>query len=149
MIKVRSARPADRLAWVRLRHAFWPDGSEAEHLDDIDRDFSGTAHEPVEVLLAESEDGEVVGLVELSIRPSAEGCHTNKVAYLEGWYVVPEARRGGIGRGLVEAAEGWGRAQGCSEFASDAEGDNEISATAHRALRFSEVALVRCFRKRL
>jgi aminoglycoside 6'-N-acetyltransferase I len=71
------------------------------------------------------------------------------VAYLEGWFVVPEARRRGVGRALIAAAEQWGRSEGCREFASDAEPDNEISAAAHSALGFSDVGLVRCFRKDL
>jgi len=54
-----------------------------------------------------------------------------------------------VDRALIAAAEQWGRAQGCRELASDAEPDNEVSAAAHRALRFEDVGLVRCFRKEL
>jgi aminoglycoside 6'-N-acetyltransferase I len=49
----------------------------------------------------------------------------------------------------VAAAEAWARAQGCREFASDALADNMVSARAHRALGFDEVATIRCFRKAL
>jgi aminoglycoside 6'-N-acetyltransferase I len=48
---------------------------------------------------------------------------------------------------LVDAAEAWGKAQGCGEFASDALLDNAISAAAHRALGFLETVQIRCFRK--
>jgi hypothetical protein len=41
------------------------------------------------------------------------------------------------------------RSAGCTEFASDAEADNEVSAAAHRALGFEDVGLIRCFRKDL
>ena len=71
------------------------------------------------------------------------------MAYLEGWFVVPEARGRGVGRELIAAAEEWGRSQGCCEFASDTQADNEVSTAAHRALGFMEVGLVRCFRKDL
>ena len=101
-----------------------------------------------EVLVAEH-DGTLAGFVELSLRAYAEGCETSPVAYLEGWYVSPDARGTGVGRALLNAAEMWGRAQGCTEFASDAEADNASSADAHRACGFEEVSLVRCFRKRL
>ena len=101
------------------------------------------------VLLAEEPDGRAVGFVELSIRTYAEGCETDRVAFLEGWYVVPDARRRGVGRVLIAEAERWARDQGCSEFASDALLDNEVSANAHTALGFQETAQLRCFRKSL
>jgi len=103
----------------------------------------------LEVLLAVDEAGEALGFAELSIRPYAEGCVTDRVAYLEGWYVVPKARRAGIGRALVAAAERWARAQGCIEFGSDALIDNEVSEAAHLALGFMEIEQIRCFLKRI
>jgi len=149
MITVRPAQPRDAAAWLQLRRALWPERSEAEHREDIDRFLAGDGREPLAVLLAEDGAGCPVGLAELSIRGYAEGCGSNRVAYLEGWFVVPKARRSGVGRALIVAAEEWGRSQGCSEFASDAQPDNEVSAAAHRALGFIEVGLVRCFRKDL
>jgi aminoglycoside 6'-N-acetyltransferase I len=59
------------------------------------------------VLLALDEGGRAVGFVELSIRNYAEDCETDRVAYLEGWYVIPEARRTGVGRALIAASEEW------------------------------------------
>jgi aminoglycoside 6'-N-acetyltransferase I len=91
----------------------------------------------------------LLGFAEVSRRPYAEGCETSPVGFLEGWYVVPECRRQGIGRALVAAAEAWARALGCREFASDALVENTLSAAAHRALGFEEVVVIRCFRKGL
>lgn len=149
MITVRSVEPRDAASWLRLRQALWPDGSEAEHREEIERFFTGAAREPLAVLLVEDRAGRAIGLAELSIRAYAEGCRSDRVAYLEGWFVEPDARRCGVGRALIAAAEEWGRTQGSSEFASDAKPDNTISAAAHRALGFTEVGLVRCFRKNL
>jgi len=133
---------------MRLRRGLWPEESG----DDLDREvaefFDGTLPEPEAVLLA-LEGGEAVGVVELSIRPTAEGCRTNRVAYVEAWYVAPGARRAGVGRELIAAAEEWGRSRGCEEIASDTEIANEASARAHRALGFEEAGVVRCFRKEL
>lgn len=131
-----------------MREALWP-AEPGEHAREIDRFFRGELHEPLAVLMAFDAAGEARGFAELSIRNHAEDCVTNRVAYLEGWYVETEARRRGIGRALLAAAETWGRAQGCTEFGSDAVIDNELSATAHFALGFTETARLRCFRKNL
>ena len=149
MITVRPVQARDAASWLRLRCALWPDGSEAEHSADIDGFLAGRADEPQSVLLAVDGVGRIVGLAELSIRPCAEGCLTNRVAYLEGWYVDSEARGRGVGRALVAAAEEWGRSQGCREFASDCRADDGLAAAAHRGVGFAEVGLVRCFRKEL
>src|SRR3989440_10514970 len=111
MITVRPATPSDAAAWLELRHALWPDGSQAEQREAIDRFFAGDAQEPLAVLLAEDGAGGPVGLAELSIRQYAEGCQGDRVACLPGWFVGPGARRGGRGRALIASREGWWRAQ--------------------------------------
>jgi aminoglycoside 6'-N-acetyltransferase I len=146
---IRPVTQRDAAAWLRLRHALWPESSESELRAEIDEFFAGWALEPIAVLLAEEEAGAAVGMAELSIRSIVEGCSSGRVAYLEGWYVVPEARRRGVGRALVAAAEVWGREQGCTEFGSDTQLDNLDSGAAHRALGFTEVEQIRCFRKAL
>jgi len=108
---VRTATPEDATAWLRLRCALWPHRSAAEHREEIDRFFAGQAAEPSAVLLAKDGAGGVLGLAELSIRPYAEGCTSDRVGYLEGWFVRPEARRLGVGRALVAAAEQRARAR--------------------------------------
>jgi aminoglycoside 6'-N-acetyltransferase I len=148
MVTIHSARPDDRAAWLRMRDRLWPDEGHG-HGAEIDRYFDGTIGMPLEVLIAADENGEALGFVELSIRGYAEDCETDRVAYLEGWYVEPGARRLGVGRALVRAAEEWGRRQGCTEFGSDALVDNDVSAIAHLALGFEETVLIRCFRKSL
>ena len=149
MVAIRPVARSDAASWLRLRCELWPEGSESEHRSEIEQFLAGQSREPQAVFLAVEPAESVVGLAELSIRPCAEGCRTNRVAYLEGWYVEPEARGRGIGRALVEAAEEWGREQGCAEFASDTQPENEISGLAHRALGFEDVGMVRCFRKDL
>jgi aminoglycoside 6'-N-acetyltransferase I len=128
---IRPVTAADTSEWLRLRHALWPDGSLAQLRQDIDRYFAGDRREPTEVLLALTADAAPVGFAELSIRNIVDGCSTDRVAYLEGWYVVPESRRQGIGRALIHAAEQWALRQGCTEFGSDAEIDNDVSHAAH------------------
>lgn len=146
---VRSAVEADAAIWLEMRNALWPDHEHKWHANEIREYFAGMLREPLEVLFALDDTARVVGFAELNIRPYAEGCTTDRVAYLEGWYVAPEARRQGAGAALIRAAEDWGRAQGCTEFASDALLDNDVSALAHKALGFTETVQIRCFRKDL
>lgn len=148
-IEIRPVTAADAEQWLAMREALWPDESRKWHAQEVEQYFEGTLFMPLEVLIAVAEDGRGLGFAELSIRPYAEGCRSDRVAYLEGWYVVPAARRRGVGRWLVEGAEAWALRQGCSEFASDALIDNEVSAAAHAALGFEEVEQIRCFRKEL
>lgn len=95
------------------------------------------------------QNGQLVGFVEVSLRDYAEGCESSPVGYLEGWYVVPEHRKTGIGRRLVQAAEDWARAKGCSEMASDSELSNTQGQQAHARLGYQEVERMVCFRKSL
>jgi len=149
MIRVRPAARADAGDWLRMRQALWPDGDASSHADEIERFFAGTLRTPLQVLVAIDGPGAVVGFAELSIRNYAEDCATDRVAYLEGWYVEPGSRLRGVGGALVLAAEAWARSQGCTEFGSDAVITNEASAAAHRALGFVETAQIRCFLKPL
>jgi aminoglycoside 6'-N-acetyltransferase I len=96
-VLVRSVRKADLDVWLEMRCALWSEGLRDEHLAEIQSYFAGTAGEPLEVLLAE-DDQRVAGFAELSIRSYAEGCASDRVTFLEGWYVKPEYRRRGVGK---------------------------------------------------
>ena len=147
-VSVGPVTAADAPSWLKMRGELWP-GSQDDHARQIARFFDGQVREPIAVLIAKDRHGRAIGFAELSIRPYAEGCRTDHVGFLEGWYVAPEARGRGVGRALVAASEDWARSQGCSEFASDAEVDNEASTAAHLALGFVDRGLVRCFSKTL
>jgi aminoglycoside 6'-N-acetyltransferase I len=148
-MQIRSAVPGDASAWLKMRNDLWPDHEGKWHALEIARYFNGELRMPLEVLVAADGDGSIVGFAELSIRPYVDDCETENVAYLEGWYVIPSARKKGVGRALVAEAEAWARRKGCTEFGSDALLDNETSAIAHRALGFTETAQVRLFKKNL
>ena len=146
---VRPAKPEDASALCQFRCALWPDGSADEHARELQAWFEGRAREPRAIFVWEGPTGALFGFSEASIHPYAEGCRTDHVGYLEGWYVTPNARKQGIGRDLVLAAEEWARNQGCTEFASDAAVNNAVSTAAHKALGFEEAGIIRCFRKDL
>ena len=148
-MEVRAITLRDTEAWLRLRASLWPHHSLPRHRADIDAFFDGSAAEPLAVLIATDPHLGVVGFVELSIRPHAEGCTSSRVAYVEGWFVTEPARGRGIGARLMSGAEAWARAKGCTELASDTELGNEASVLAHRALGFEETRRLVCFRKSL
>jgi aminoglycoside 6'-N-acetyltransferase I len=153
-LTVRHATERDSAAWLEMRRTLWPEYGTDYHSGEVAGFLKGDLKMPLAVLIAAREgknenDTRIVGFAELNIRPYAEGCSTDRVGFLEGWFVVPDARRQGVGRALLVAAEEWARAQGCTEFASDTLVDNDVSAAAHQALGFEEVEVIRCFRKDL
>lgn len=125
-----------------------PDSQEIEGWFDAEK-CGGTPLVGVAVLVADRGNGGLAGFVEIGSRNYAEGCTTKPVAYLEGWYVDPDARLTGLGASLIQAAETWALQHGFSEMASDTELGNDVSLQAHTALGFEEVERQICFRKRL
>lgn len=148
IVHIRPVRKSDAADWQRMRQALWP-SAHGEHAGEIAAFFDGDRNNPAQVLLAFDDSCRAVGFAEISIRPYAEECYSGRVAYLEGWFVEDNRRREGVGAALISAVEEWGRAQGCTELGSDADIDNLDSAAAHRALRFTEVGHIVCFRKDL
>lgn len=148
LMLIRLVQPDNVVAWKRMRQSLWP-SSPGERAAEIAAFFKGKRRNWAEALLAFNEEEQLIGFVELSIRNYAEGCSLDRVAYLEGWYVEPFVRQQGVGAALIKAAEEWGRAQGCTEFASDTDLENHVSEAAHRALGFAETDRIMCFRKNL
>ena len=143
-MRVAPAGKADIDDRIALRTALWP--GHGDHAGDIARMLA--APERFITFLARDESGAAIGFAEVSLRHDyVNGCETSPVGFLEGIYVVPAHRLRGAARALVVAAENWTRAQGASEFASDALLDNTASHRMHAALGFVETERVVAFRK--
>jgi aminoglycoside 6'-N-acetyltransferase I len=138
-MKIRVAGEKDREQLVAMRGTLWPEAT-AEELQN--------ATVPGEVFVAEDDD-RLIGFVEVSLRSHADGCETNPVGFLEGWFVEEGVRRRGVGTKLVEAAENWAREQGCREMASDTWIDHELSHRAHEGLGFEVVDRCVHYKKKL
>jgi aminoglycoside 6'-N-acetyltransferase I len=110
--------------------------------------FAGEAKADLPHCVFVAEDhGKIVGMLELSLRPYADGCESSPVPFIEGWYIAPDMRRTGVGRALVTAAEQWALDNGYAEMASDALLENTESERAHTALGFEVVERAIRFRK--
>jgi aminoglycoside 6'-N-acetyltransferase I len=145
---IRKCTSPEDPAWLAFRLALWPEDDQAAHLADMAR----LCAEPDRFgqLIAYSEQGEALGFVEVALRIDyVNGTESSPVGFVEGIYVLPEARRQGIARALVAAAERWALSRGCTEMASDALLDNLVSHAMHLALGFQEAERVVFFRKLL
>ncbi|MBX9884637.1 MAG: GNAT family N-acetyltransferase [Novosphingobium sp.] len=133
--------------WAALRHALWDELSIAEHRAEAQEQLAET--ERLLGLVA-VQGGEVVGFAESSLRHDyVNGCETSPVVFLEGIFVSEAARGSGLARRLCDAVADWGRAQGCTEFASDALADNLESHAFHIAAGFAETERVVYFRREI
>ncbi|MGD9141328.1 MAG: GNAT family N-acetyltransferase [bacterium] len=146
-MNIRYLTEHDVEEWLRMRMALWPHHDPDELKAEVSDMLGRLETQPV--FVAEREGGGLCGMVEVSIRQTAEKCRTRNVGYLEGWYVDADMRRRGLGRRLVEEAEKWARARGCLEMASDTTPRYPDSPAAHRALGYEEVQRKIHFRKDL
>jgi aminoglycoside 6'-N-acetyltransferase I len=147
-VVIEQCTVVEQEGWLRLRQELWPHCSREQHLSEM---LSFCAQpERFAQFVAYTGSGQGVGFVEVAVRTDyVNGTDTSPVAFLEGIYVVPEARRTGIARALVATAERWASNRGCRELASDAALENKTSHAVHRALGFHETERVVFFRKLL
>jgi aminoglycoside 6'-N-acetyltransferase I len=146
-VKIEACESADHPGWLRLREALCP-GERDQHLAEMARLVSNRAR--YRQFVAYSSSREAIGLAEASLRSDyVNGTESSPVAFLEGLYVVPSARRKGVAASLVAVVADWARAAGRRELASDAVLENSISHVVHRALGFEETERVVFFRQQL
>ncbi len=148
---VRPVERPDAAEWLRMRMALWPESDPGKMRREIEH-FLAVPPRPLlptlhAVFVCPRPVTGLCGLIEVSIRTSAPGCKTERIGYLEAWYVDPDWRGQGVGRALVEKAEAWARARACLEMASDTTPFYPLSPAAHEALGYQEVE--RHFRKDL
>jgi aminoglycoside 6'-N-acetyltransferase I len=142
---IREARASDRAAWTAMRAALWPEEDAEALARGIDAIL---ARGDAWGFIAEA-DGAAVGFAEVAIRPYANGCDSQPVAFLEGIWVAEGTRRSGIGKQLIAHIEAFLLARGFNELGSDTPFDNLASQDAHRRWGFAETERVVYFRKTL
>ena len=107
MIKIRPLQATDRAAWQPLwdgYNAFYdragPTALPAEITETTWKRFFDAA-EPVHALVAEDEQGRLLGLVHYLYHRSTT--RIELTCYLQDLFTAPEARGRGVGRALIEA----------------------------------------------
>ena len=134
--------------WLELRLMLWPDSSREDHSAEMAR----VADDPFRFgqFVARDVDGARLGFAEVSQRTDyVNGTESSPVAFIEGLYVLPHARRRGVAGAMMKEIVAWARARGCKELASDALLENTGSHAMHAALGFSETERVVYFRRLL
>ena len=115
---VRSVEPRDRAAWAPLwdgYNAFYGrSGSTALPAEVTEMTWARffDAYEPVHALVAEADDGRLLGLVHYLFHRSTTSIEP--ICYLQDLFTGEAARGRGVGAALIEAVYGRARAAGCS-----------------------------------
>lgn len=139
-------RREDRVMWLEMRMALWPEETLIAHDDMIDRMLVDDA---AWAFIAETVPGSSAAFAEVTLRKFANGCETQPVPFLEGIWVRDELRRQRVGAALIGFIETFLAARGYRELGSDTQIDNIASQAAHVGWGFSETERVVYYRRDL
>ncbi|MDA5534158.1 aminoglycoside 6'-N-acetyltransferase [Yersinia mollaretii] len=144
-MEIKKLSSANINLWIALREQLWPHHPENANRSDGKNIILS---DELASFIAVDEDGLGIGFADASIRNDyVNGCIHSPVAFLEGIFIVPSSRRGGVAKQLVDAVQAWGLEKGCQELASDTALDNVLSQQVHEALGFKETERVVYYRK--
>jgi len=130
--------------YVELSMLLFPETVFAEEFDMYAESFK-TEKEMGYIYQAH---GKAAGILHLAIRSDyVNGTNTSPVLYVEAIYVLPDYRKRGVGRKLLDFAESLAKQKGISQLASDCLLDNQISERFHKSCGFREEERVICFVK--
>lgn len=148
-IKIRAAGIDDIFTLGALGHLLWPHHS----VDALVAEFTDIMHkEASQFFLAFAEDAEAIGFAQCQLHYDYDfetGTSSAPQGYLEGIFVKEGYRRHGVAASLLQACEQWAKEQGCAEFGSDCDMDNEASRQFHAQQGFAEVTRTVFFNKKL
>jgi ribosomal protein S18 acetylase RimI-like enzyme len=150
-VRVRDAAARDLEAVVALRLALLrehPDhpiyGRLRADVNDRARSlFAAQLRSTMEVILLAEMDDAVVGVLRCVESVGSPLLDPPRYAYVSSAYVRPEARRRGVLRALLRAADRWARARGLDQMRLHNVSGNAAAEGAWTALGFSVVEQVR------
>ena len=143
---IQKAMFSDAMPIALLALKLWPDHT----LEELTEEFQEILSNDQSAIFLLYEEGQAIGFAQCQLRHDyVEGTASSPVGYLEGIFVDEGYRRKGYARMLLAACERWAKEQGCTEFASDCELDNETSLAFHLKMGFIEANRIICFTKEL
>ncbi|MDJ0621871.1 MAG: GNAT family N-acetyltransferase [Desulfocapsaceae bacterium] len=122
--------------WARFRSEIYPLLSEEFNTTEMS---SILRNDLWHCWFIENDDGERIGLVELSLRNIVDGCLSSPVPYIEGLYLIETQRGRGSGARVIEMIKQWCYKYGYTELATDAELTNVRAQQFYEKIGFEEV----------
>lgn len=146
-MKIVTVTQNDFREWLDLALKLWSDSTVEEMQGDLAKILESPREEQ---FLVRDSDGKAIAFMNLSLRYEyVPGASQSPVAFVEGIYVQDEYQNQGIGTYLIQYAEQWALAHGCTELASDALLENTGSYQFHTKVGFQEVERVVSFIKQV
>lgn len=146
-MKIVTVTQNDFREWLDLALKLWSDSTVEEMQGDLAKILESPREEQ---FLVRDSDGKAIAFMNLSLRYEyVPGASQSPVAFVEGIYVQDEYQNQGIGTYLIQYAQQWALAHGCTELASDALLENTGSYQFHTKVGFQEVERVVSFIKQV
>ena len=151
MLSVRPASPDDLDVVTELRIALLREHAGNAIYGRLRRDaeqkarplYSAQLRSTQEVIFLAEREGRTVGILRCVDTLGSPLLEPSRYGYVSSVYVRPAARRGGVLRALLEAAERWARGRGLTELRLHNAADNELAATTWQELGFAIVEHLR------
>ena len=143
---IRKATLEDVPQLVSLAIQMW----KSHTVEDLTKIFCEHIRKGKNIIFLAISEEHIVGFAQCGLRfDYVEGTDSSPVGYLEGIFVLEEYKKRGYAKELLGECQNWAKDQGCLEFASDCELDNEDSLKIHLKMGFAEANRIICFTKSL
>ena len=144
-MEIKKATKSEIEQVAKLAVKMW----DSSTVEELSTDFEDYVNNGGIVFLA-YRDNKAIAFAQCGLRRDyVEGTESSPVGYLEGIFVVEEERLQGVAKQLLNACQNYAKEQGCTEFASDCELENEESLRFHLKMGFAEANRIICFTKKL
>jgi ribosomal protein S18 acetylase RimI-like enzyme len=135
MIKLCHPDDAPLLAPL-IRELAIEEGSEPAEVDEIANIVSALLQAGASDFMLVTKDGEPIGCLQIAYRLST--WQAQPYAYLEDFYLVPEARKLGIGAKLLDYALQRAEGQKCDSISLDVKTSNKAAKRLYQRLGFTD-----------